>query len=132
MSIEIPPVGGNEASRLLSDGRVIHFETLIMGGGRIKVNLGPKCRSCTRRRHEHPDSSPPFGPCDKFVGPLAPWTVDPTGSDEVYDYDDFTTAFLAFERWDNAPEPEQWYRHKPSNRRRKYNDDGTYTEEVRE
>lgn len=53
----------------------------------------------------------------------SPWNM---GSDEVYDFpvDDRDTeakaraAYVALHRWDGTGEPEGWYRHRPSNRRR--------------
>lgn len=49
-----------------------------------------------------------------------PWNM---GSDEVYDFPDDQgdaqrAAFVALHLWNGEGEPEGWYRHRPSNRRR--------------
>lgn len=39
-------------------------------------------------------------------------------SDEVYDFQELMAGLVALHRWDGTDEPEGWYRHRPSNRRR--------------
>lgn len=50
--------------------------------------------------------------------------------DESYEYQDFDAGMTAFAVWDGTGEPKDWYRHRPSHRRREGGDPAK--EEVRE
>lgn len=50
--------------------------------------------------------------------------VHDLGSMEVYDYQYLMRALRAFMSWDGTGEPADWYRHRPSNRRRPDGDPG--------
>lgn len=52
------------------------------------------------------------------------------GYDEAYDFQDIFDAVRQFNEWDGEGEPEGWYRHRPTNRRRPGGD--PEREEVRE
>jgi hypothetical protein len=59
-------------------------------------------------------------------------TGDEFSVNEMFTYEDEALAVEGVNQAVAGFEPTGWIRHQPSNRRRMYNADGTYTEEVRE
>lgn len=123
---------GGLAERQLPDGTYVSFYPLLTGGARLAV--------------EHPRAYLRCATCYAAY-PLATTAADETcanrrsrgstcagelvattdgrdgGYDEAYDYTDYDVAVRAFGEWDDAQEePEGWYRHKPSDRRRRGGD----------
>lgn len=129
VSIDIGARFGDEYNRALSGHRTITLQPTVMGGGRLcifqaKQLDGRQCTNCGFMKLLHDGrANTPVGVCTSYN---PPWTQPDGGFDSVYDYDKWDYAMSVFETWDGEDEPEGWIRHKPSNRRRVYNDEAGY------